>query len=253
MSGVTSYDTLDSLKALVSDAYVNLKVSLKLELTKSRETVLELFDRVRRQYPSMNQFGRHGEELALETSPGESPYRWLAVRSRNIRSGIVNPADFRSAHDLHRHILEVIPYYLNISPLDIDSIELLFGADLMAGGNHDEAVYSALVADSPLANLLVHDCTLTDCQPVLTTNVPDSPGTEIQYEVKTRQHGPAREGENTGEPISIYLTARKTGPLTDLDEMTATYSELARQGEHLVEHAMIPALVMPIRRAITAY
>ena len=248
MSGVTSYDTLDSLKALVSDAYINLKVSLKLELTKSRETVLELFDRVRRQYPTMNQFGRHGEELALETSPGESPYRWLAVRSRNIRSGIVNPADFRSAHDLHRHILEIMPYYLNISPLDIDSIELLFGADLIAGGNHDEAVYSALVADSPLANLLVHDCTLTDCQPVLTTNVP-----EIQYEVKTRQHGPAREGEGAGEPISIYLTARRTGPLTDLDEMTATYSELARHGEHLVEHAMIPALVLPIRRAITSF
>ena len=146
-----------------------------------------------------------------------------------------------------------MPYYLNISPLDIDSIELLFGADLIAGGNHDEAVYSALVADSPLANLLVHDCTLTDCQPVLTTNVPDSPGTEIQYEVKTRQHGPAREGEGAGEPISIYLTARRTGPLTDLDEMTATYSELARHGEHLVEHAMIPALVLPIRRAITSF
>lgn len=253
MSGVTSYDTLESLKALVSDAYVNLKVSLKLELTKSRETVLELFDRVRRQYPTMNQFGRHGEELALETGPGEQPYRWLAVRSRNIRSGVVNPADFRSAHDLHKHVLEVIPYYLNISPLDIESIELLFGADLAATGNHDEAVYSALIADSPLANLLVHDCSVTDCQPVLTCNVPDSPGVEVQYEVKTRQHGPGREGEPSSEPISIYLTARRTGPLVDLDELTSCYDTLARHGERLVEHAMIPALVLPIRQAISAY
>lgn len=253
MSGVTSYDTLESLKALVSDAYVNLKVSLKLELTKSRETVLELFDRVRRQYPTMNQFGRHGEELALETGSGESPYRWLAVRSRNIRSGVVNPADFRSAHDLHKHVLEVIPYYLNISPLDIESIELLFGADLIASGNHDEAVYTALIAESPLANLLVHDCSITDCQPVLTCNVPDCPGVEVQYEVKTRQHGPAREGEPGSEPISIYLTARRTGPLVDLDELASTYDTLAKRGEHLVEHAMIPALVLPIRRAVTSY
>lgn len=252
MSGVTTYDTLESLRALVSDAYVNLKVSLKLELTKSRETVLELFDRVRRQYPSMNQFGRHGEELALETGQGESPYRWLAVRSRNIRSGIVNPPGFASAHDLHKHILEVIPYYLNISPLDIESIELLFGADLVASGNHDEAVYNALVADSPLSNLLVHDCTITDCQPVLTTTVPDSPGMEVQYEVKTRQHGPLKEGEHA-EPISVYLTARQSGPLADIDELQTTYASLARRGEHLVEHAMIPALVMPLRRAVSAF
>ncbi|RNC81958.1 MAG: hypothetical protein ED559_09295 [Phycisphaera sp.] len=252
MSGVTSYDTLDSLKALVSDAYVNLKVSLKLELTKSRETVLELFDRVRRQYPSMSHFGRHGEELALETGAGETPYRWLAVRTRNIRSGVVNPDDFQSAHTLHRHVLEVIPYYLNISPLDIDSVELLFGADIMAAGNHDEAVYNALIADSPLSNLLVHDCTVTDCQPVLTSTVPDEPGVEVQYEVKTRSHGPTRDHEHP-EPISVYQTIRKTGPLANLSELDQTYAKLARHGEHLVEHAMIPSLVVPIRGAVSSF
>ena len=252
MSGVTSYDTLDSLKALVSDAYVNLKVSLKLELTKSRETVLELFDRVRRQYPSMSHFGRHGEELALESGAGETPYRWLAVRTRNIRSGVVNPADFQSAHSLHRHVLEVIPYYLNISPLDIDSVELLFGADIMAAGNHDEAVYNALIAASPLSNLLVHDCTVTDCQPVLTSTVPDEPGVEVQYEVKTRCHGPTREHDHP-EPISVYQTIRKTGPLANLDELDQTYAKLARHGEHLVEHAMIPSLVVPIRGSVSSF
>lgn len=252
MSGAATHDTLDSLKALVSDAYVNLKVSLKLELTKSRETVLELFDRVRRQYPSMSNFGRHGEELALETGSGESPYRWLAVRTRNIRSGVVNPDAFSSAHALHRHILEVIPYYLNISPLDIDSVELLFGADINAAGNHDEAVYNALIADSPLSNLLVHDCSVTDCQPLLTHQVPDHPGMEVQYEVKTRCHTAAREHEQA-EPISIYLTSRKTGPLANLDELVQTYDALAKKGEHLVEHAMIPALVLPIRGAVSAY
>ncbi|PHQ79356.1 MAG: hypothetical protein COB69_08145 [Phycisphaera sp.] len=253
MSGVTSYDTLDSLKALVSDAYVNLKVTLKLELPKSRETVLELFDRVRRQYPTMNQFGKHGEELALETGPGELPYRWLAVRARNIRSGVVNPDNFRSAHALHQHVLEVIPYYLNISPLDIDSVELLFGADISAAGNHDEAVYNALIADSPLSNLLVHDCTVTDCQPVLTSSVPDEPGVEVQYEVKTRCHGNAREGEHNQEPISVYLTMRKTGPLANLDDLGKTYEMLAKHGEHLVEHAMIPSLVVPIRGSVSLF
>ena len=251
MSGATSFDTLSSLRALVSDAYVNLKVNLKLELTKSRETVLELFDRVRRQYPSMNEFDRNGEELALDTRAGDFPYRWLAIRSRNIRSGIVNPTDLASAHDLHRLILEVIPYYLSISPLDVESVELLFGADITARGNHDEIVYSALIADSPLANLLNDGCTITDCQPVLTCTIPGSPGIETQYEVKTRSHGPSTGKESHHDAISVYLTIRRTGPIASIDELDKTYLELAEHGERLVEEAMIPSLIVPIRHAIT--
>ncbi|HED54385.1 MAG TPA: hypothetical protein ENJ00_09345 [Phycisphaerales bacterium] len=253
MTGATSFDSLSSLRALVSDAYVNLKVNLKLELTKSRETVLELFDRVRRQYPTMSEFDRNGEELALDTHPGDFPYRWLAIRSRNIRSGIVNPDALTSAHELHRLVLEVIPYYLSISPLDVESIELLFGADISAKGNHDEIVFSALVADSPLANLLSDGCTITDCQPVLTSTIPGSPGLEAQFEVKTRCHGSAQIKESQHNAISVYLTIRRPGPITNIEQLDETYLELARQGERLVEDTMIPSLVVPIRHASASF
>ena len=43
----------ESYKALCNDFYVNMKLALKLELPKSRETVLDLYERVRKQYPAM--------------------------------------------------------------------------------------------------------------------------------------------------------------------------------------------------------
>ncbi len=164
----------------------------------------------------------------------------------------MNPADFRSgarSAQAHPRGDPVLPQH-QPARYRLDRA-CCSGADLMAGATTMRPC-SKLVADSPLANLLVHDCTLTDCQPVLTTNVPDSPGTEIQYEVKTRQHGPRARVRTRASP-SASISPQEDRAADRSDEMTATYSEPGRQGEHLVEHAMIPALVMPIRRAITAY
>jgi len=55
----------ESYKALCSDYYVNLKLQLKLELPRNRETVLDLFERVRKQFSSMSSFRRYKDELAL--------------------------------------------------------------------------------------------------------------------------------------------------------------------------------------------
>ena len=49
----------DSYKALCSDFYINQKLTVKMDLPRSRETVLEFFERVRKQFPQMNQFRRY--------------------------------------------------------------------------------------------------------------------------------------------------------------------------------------------------
>lgn len=252
MPGVSSTDSIDSLRALVSDVYVNLKLSLKLDLPKGRESVPEFFDRVRRQYPAMSELKRYRDELALETSAagqlGEEPYRWLAVRSRNVRSGVVNPEAWSGAHGLHEHVLEVAPYFLSISSLDIESVEVLFGVDLLAPGSHDEVVFDALVAGTPMAALMDGDARVTDCQPVLCWSMGMGAGVEVQYEVKTRVHGRGTEGQP--EPLSVYLTCRRTGPVGELSELVDVYRSLSSLGERLVSDRVIPHLVMPIREAI---
>ncbi|MEM9167539.1 MAG: hypothetical protein AAGB48_11030 [Planctomycetota bacterium] len=244
-----STDALGSIRALVSDVYVNLKLSLRLDLPKSRETVPDFFDRVRRRYPQMDSLKKYRDELALETGGSEAPYRWLAVRSRSVRSGVVNPDAYASAHELHEHVLEGAPYFLSISPLDIESVEVLFGLDLLASTCHDEIVYNALLADTALASLIGSDDSVTDCQPVLGWKLGLGGKLEAQSEIKTRLHGQPRS-DGQAEPLSVYLTMRRQGPVTELDELGEVYRTLASRGEELVEDRVMPALVEPIRAAI---
>src|SRR5215510_8272174 len=77
----------ESYRAICSDFYVNQKLSLKLDLPRERQTVLDMFDRVRRQYPTMSQFRRYRDEVALESDPSAEQNRWVAIRNNNIRSG----------------------------------------------------------------------------------------------------------------------------------------------------------------------
>lgn len=244
----------DSYRALCSDFYVNLKMSVKMDLPRGRETVLELFERVRRDYPAMTQFKRYRDELALETPQGRSPYRWLAIRSSSIRSGVVNPNELSEAYSLHELVLEVTPYFLTVSPLDVEYVELLYGFDLQASGNHDAIVYDALIADSPLGRLLSFPgATPVDCQPVVGASIGSRGGVEAHFEVKTRsRRAIPTDGEGAEDPISVYLTLRRGGATSDLKSLARLLGELSCRGEELVESQVIPNLLAPIRASIVS-
>jgi hypothetical protein len=241
----------ESFRALCSDLYVNQKLTVKLDLPKSRETVLEMFERVRRQFPEMNSFRKYREELALESPQSETPHRWLAMRSNSLRSGTVNPQTMDEAYALHNAILKIAPSYLSVSALDVESVELLYGFDLMAPGNHDAIVFDALLAGSPLGSLLaMPGVTAVDCQPVIGIQLGNADGIEAHFEVKTRG-GRSREGEPF-EPISIYLILRKSGPVNAVEDLPGILSTLSQHGEELVERRLLPGLLMPIRDAIAS-
>lgn len=233
--------------AFCTDHYVNCKLGLKLELTRTRETVLALFERVRRQYPGMSEFRKYNDELALESPASESPHRWVAVRTSSVRAGVVNPGSPADAYRLHQMVLDVSPYFLDISPLDIDYVEVLYGFDLAAGGNHDSIVAETLLEGSPLAQLLdLGGGRATDCQPVLGLTMND--GTEVYFEVRTR----AEDGraDRRTEPISVYCTLRRPGPVDDLKRLGPIFQVLTARGEELVESAALPLLVNPLRNSI---
>lgn len=240
----------DNFRALSSDFYVNQRLNLKMDLPKEREPILDMFDRVRRQFPAMQQFRRYRNELALETGPAEDNPLWIAIQTNSIRSGCVNPASFQDAYALHRHVLETAPYFLSISPLDVDYLELLFGFDLVAAGNHDQIVFDALMQQTPLARALdFGESTPIDCQPVVGVRLSDD--IEAYVEVKTRSNERrGRGGDAPGEPISIYLTLRRLGPILEIKSLLDDFNRLARHGEELAESRVVPNLVVPIREAI---
>jgi hypothetical protein len=249
----------DSFRALCTDFYVNQKLAVKMELPRSRETILDMFERVRRQFPSMTTFRRYRDELALESPQTEMPHRWMAVRGTTIRSGTVNAESLTETYALHRHLLEIAPPFLSISPLDVDSIELLYGFDLAASGNHDAIVLDALLPGSPLAALIdIPEAMPADFQPQVGLTFGKHRDVEVYFEVKTRGvESRKREGQPLteaapGEPISVYLTLRRFGAISHTRELPEILSTLAKLGEDLVEHRVVPGLLVPIREAIAS-
>lgn len=248
-----------SFGALCSDFYLNHKLALKMDLPSERETILHFFDRMRKSLPAMSRFKRYDGELALESARKDARYTWLALRRNSIRTGNVNPESMEDALDYHKLVLELAPYHLTISPLDVDYVELMYGFDLECRQNHDAVVYEALYADTPVGGLLADAPEnpremaggVLDVQPVFGQSLNDAGDLQAYYEVKTRPK--SRRGSSkrySGEPISIFLTIRKYGPVEDLADMAKSLDLLNHHGEELAVEKLIPHLLTPIAQHI---
>jgi len=246
-----------SYRALCNDFYINQRLSLKMDLPMRRETVLAMFDRVRRERPWMERFRRQPHELSLESRPnglGGSQQQWVALRKSSVRSGSVNPESADEAFGLHRLVAEICPYFLDISALDIDHVELLFGFDLIAAGNHDAIAFAALMGGTPLAALVeMPESLVLECAPVLAIALDASCSLQAHVEIKTRSSTrQVRTGEYREEPMSVYLTVRKYGPISDLKDLAVVQTMLIEKGEELIATHVVPHVLTPIRDAIAA-
>ena len=243
-----------SFGALCTDFFINQKLALKLDLPAERETILHFFDRMRKSRPTMNRFKRYDGELALESARKDASYHWLALRRNSLRTGHVNPDSMQAALDYHRFVLELAPYHLTVSPLDVDYLELLYGFDLECKQNHDAVIFDALFGDTPLAGLMPDEPRrVLDVQPVFGQSLSESGDLQAYIEVKTRPK--SRRGSSrryAGEPISLFLTVRKYGPIENLDSLAPLVTELNEHCETLATEKLIPHLLTPISRVITS-
>jgi len=243
----------ESFQSVCRDFYVNQKLALKMDLPWGREPVLELFDRMRKAVPSLTDLRRYDHEISLESpEDDERSYAWVALRQTSLRSGFVNPADLADAYRLHRTVLETAPWFLSIRPLDIDHLELVFGFDFEAEGNRDAIIFDALLADTPLAGLLERDRDEPlDVQPFIGLHLDRDDGTQAFVEVKSRTKGLEGMPQRfPSEPISVYLTVRRTGPVDRLEDLPTVMASLAGHAERLAEQRVIPSVLIPIRDAI---
>jgi hypothetical protein len=149
-------------------------------------------------------------------------------------------------------VLEVAPYFLSISPLDVDHLELVYAFDFECDGNRDEVVLDALLGGSPLGDFAdASTDTILDSQPFIALALADAPDMHVYVEVKTRlprgETAVTREG---GEPLSVLLTVRRTGPVRALADLPTILAALSGHGERLVEQRLIPRVLMPLRDRI---
>ena len=239
--------------ALCRDFCVNQKLALKMDLPAAREPVLDLFGRLRKDMPRLSSLQRYPDgEVALESGEDERDFLWVAMRQLSLKSGWVNPGTLDEAYRMHRTVLEVAPYFLSISPLDVDHLELVYAFDFECDGNRDEVVLEALLGGSPLGDFAdASTDTVLDAQPFLALALADAPDMHVYVEVKTRlprvETAVTREG---GETLSVMLTVRRTGPVRALGDLPTHLAALSGHGERLVEQRLIPRVLMPLKERI---
>ena len=240
-----------SFGALCTDFYINQKLALKMDLPSDRETVLHFFDQLRKASPQMEHFRRFKGELALESAREDPEYLWAALRRMSIRSGHVNPENMGAGYGLHRLLLKLAPHHLSISPLDVDYLEVLFGFDLECEGNQDGVVYEALFEGTPLADLFqIPGADPIDVQPVFALALDESGETQASFEVKTQGKDRPSQPRDRPEPISLYVTVRRYGPVGHLEELETLFDQVSERAEQLATERLVPDLLQPIARHI---
>ncbi len=227
------------------------KLALRLDLPARREPLLDFFDRLRREFPAFERLHREDRLHVLEASRSGRESMLVGLLDTELFSAHANPDRIEQAYVLHRRVLEVAPFFLSISPLDVESVELTYAFQFEATGNRDELVAEALLGDSPLRKM--HSSggsTLLDCQPFTSFEIDREARLHGLLEVRTRTNDDP--GPEDAGPIFVDLTVRRTGAVRTVEELPLTLDLLAAQGEALVAERLIPSILHPIRDAVLA-
>jgi len=237
------------------DFYVNMRLGSQMPLPNTRETVLHFMEQVQKAYPGMQRFRKgDGPEFSLEEDRAGGQYRWVSLEGNRLSAGHVNPDDAESSLKLHKFILDVAPYELGVSNVEIDYLDVLYGFDLTFGGNHDEIVAESLFENSPLACLLdLPGAKPVDFQPTMIVALSDDVRLQARIEIVTRTSSyQVRTGEYSDDSISVYLIVRRFWGDKPKQSFSEIFQSLAERGEQLVSDYLLPRVVRPIHDAIAS-
>jgi hypothetical protein len=237
------------------DFFVNLNLQTTLALSNSRETILHFFEAVQKEFGEMTSFlQRDTGEFVLEGNRDGGSYRWLELQSHRLSAGFFNPPDLAEAYRLHTWLLDRSVYYLGISGMDVESLDVMFGFNLDFQGNRDAIVAQALWTGSSLAALTGEgNAKIVECEPTLVIALDEDCYMQARLSLETRSNSyQVRTGQFDDEPISVYFTVRRypqPGMIIRLKESFARQSEIC---EDLSGRVVIPQVIQPIAAAIAS-
>ncbi len=240
---------------LADDFFANVNLQTTMTLPTQRETVLHFCEAVQKQFSSMTSFyQRETGDFVLEGDRESGSYRWLELSPNRMAAGFFNPPDMAAARDLHAWLLDRSTYFLGVSSLDIEAIDVLVGFNMDFQGNRDEIVLQALLAGSPLAALDgegSYRC--IECEPNIVLSLDEDCYRQARIAVETRSSSyQVRTGQYSDEPISVYFTLRRYPRPGDLIEMVPAFEQQFETAEDLTCRIVLPQIVQPISAAISA-
>ncbi len=236
------------------DFYVNMILTTEMDLPKGRESLLHFFEQVRRRFPKMNNFyGREKNEFVLEEEKEAGAYRWVSTEPKRINSGVVNPDSLEATDALHRSVLELVPYELSASPLDCESLSVMFGFDFGFQGNHNDLLSEVVgvapglagFMNMPFGKVLSHE-------PAIQFSLDEDCKTQcrISFESRTNAYQ-VRTGDYSEEPISVYLTVRRYDSLGPDESFVKEYDRLVALGRDLIDEYLVESVLKPLQEAIS--
>jgi len=244
-----------NLKFLCDDFFVEMYVNTELDLPSHRDTLLSFFERVQRQYPSMGKFYcSSGGNYFLEDGKQGDSYRWVALEHDRICSVVVNPSDFEESYRQHKLILELIPYMLSVSHLDINSLDVTFGMDFEYEGNHDEVILEALFSESCFKSFFEMDMVkVRGFSPVAVFSLSDDGNTEarISIESKTDVYESSKRGRSSDSAISLSFSIRQYPSGIGKFNSQESFVRQCGLAEELLEEKIVPHFVHPLRKVIS--
>lgn len=239
--------------SLCDDFGVYVYVNTKMEMSTNRETVLHFFDSLQKTFPQMTDFDhRESGEFVLEEDREQGSYRWVSLDAKRFCSGYVNPPDLEKADAHHERVLEVAPYHLDFSPLDCESLDVLYVFDFMYSGNHDEVVAEALGMSSPLESLMqLPGGRVLNYEPAVLVALDDSCRLQCRLNVETRTNAyQIRTGQFPEAPISVYFTVRQYWSRQGNRTYTDSYKNQRQTCQDLIDNRIIEAVLKPLAQTI---
>ncbi len=239
---------------VADDFFVNSNLQTTLALPTGRETVLQFCEAAGKEFRGMTNFYRRDSgEHVLEGDRDAGSYQWLELHSRSMSAGFFNPPSLAVAYSLHAWLLERSIYYLGVSGLDVECLDVLYGFNLDFRGNRDAVAARALLDGSPLTGLTgLEAAKPVEFDPGLVIALDEECNLQARLSLDTRSSSyQIRTGSYDDEPISIYFTVRQYPPPGRAFDMKASFQRQCEVGEDLVRRVVIPNVVQPIAAAIS--
>ena len=239
---------------LCDDFYVDMHVNTELDLPTQRDTILNFFERIQKQFPTMCCFyRRESNEFCLEEDRNAGQYRWITLETDRIGSGIVNPSKFEDAYSQDRLVLELAPYMLGVNHLDIDSLDVTFAMDFDYIGSHDEIIAEALFGSTAFSCLLdLPSASPVSFSPAVVVALSEDCRTQarIGVESKTSIIENEKQKYKSDEAISLFFTVRQYPSSTKKFDAMTSFEQQCRLAEELMAEKIIPNFVQPLTSVI---
>lgn len=244
----------NSYSSMCDDFYVDMYVNTELDLPKERDTLLTFFERIQKQFPTMGRFlRREKNEYYLEEDHSAGHYRWVSLEGDRIGSGLANPSTFEEAYHQDKVVLELMPYMLGVSPLDVDSLDLTFAMEFDCAGNHDEVIAEALFAGSAFSGLLDWPNSKPIVfSPAIVVALSEDQRTQVRVSIesKTSVYEPIDKELDRDEAITLSMTVRCYPNPSERFNAVASFERQCQLAETMMAERIIPYFVQPLAEVI---